>query len=353
MSRGGSSPLVRPLAVLGLVIGICLTLVAAFGRFDRLAESAAVVESAAADVASVAEPSVAGSVPAGDESPWGVWSSQAIAPLKVGAVGEASEPQRLPGGHTQVFEDGAFLVAYYGTAQTSALGVLGERSPAANMPRLMREARKFRRPGTRIQPVFELIVTVADAYPGRDGDFNHDIPRRYVQQFIEAAHKHGALLTLDIQPGRSTFPNVAKRWEWALRDPWVGLALDPEWRMGRREVPGQVIGSVSAAEINATSAWLASLTKREGLPQKVFMLHQFRTDMIRDLHRVAPRSALALVQHVDGFGPPGAKLGTYHTVARPQRFTMGFKLFYDEDRPRMSAAAVLGVRPRVRFVSFQ
>ena len=340
MSRAGSSPLIRPVALLGLVIGLCSSLVAGFGNDERAAESAAVAEAVAS--------------PTAEESPWASWSSAAIAPLTVDTFAAAApEPQLLPGGHTRVFEDGAFLVAYYGTAQTSALGVLGERSPAATMPRLIREGRKFRRPGTRIQPVFELIVTVADAYPGRDGDFNHDIPRRYVQQFIDAAHEHGALLVLDIQPGRSSFPRVAKRWEWALRDPWVGLALDPEWRMGRREVPGQVIGSVSASEINATSAWLASLTKREGLPQKVFMLHQFRTDMIRDIHRVAQRSALAAVQHVDGFGPPGAKLGTYHTVARPQRFTMGFKLFYDEDRPRMSAADVLRVRPRVRFVSFQ
>jgi hypothetical protein len=32
---------------------------------------------------------------------------------------------------------------------------------------------------------------------------------------------------------------------------------------------------------------------------------------------------------------------------------MGFKLFYDEDVHRMSAADVRRIRPKVRFVSFQ
>ncbi|MEZ5097908.1 MAG: hypothetical protein R2731_18630 [Nocardioides sp.] len=46
-------------------------------------------------------------------------------------------------------------------------------------------------------------------------------------------------------------------------------------------------------------------------------------------------------------------MGTFRAVARPDRFTLGFKLFYDEDVRRMSAAAVRRLRPRVRFVSFQ
>jgi hypothetical protein len=60
-----------------------------------------------------------------------------------------------------------------------------------------------------------------------------------------------------------------------------------------------------------------------------------------------------MVQHVDGFGSRHQKLATYHAVARPKRFTMGFKLFYDEDVDRMGARAVRAVRPQVRFVSFQ
>ena len=61
------------------------------------------------------------------------------------------------------------------------------------------------------------------------------------------------------------------------------------------------------------------------------MLHQFRRDMIRRPARIAARPGLAMVQHVDGYGTRTQKLATYHYVARPQQFVMGFKLFYDED----------------------
>jgi hypothetical protein len=265
-----------------------------------------------------------------------------------------SAPQAtLPGGATKIFGDGRFLVAYYGTAETGALGVLGETRPREMARRVRRAAEPFERRKQPTQIVFELIVSIADRYAGPGGDFSHDIPRAEVQKYIDAAHRHDALLLLDIQPGRSDFLTIAKRWAWALKDPYVGLALDPEWRMGRHGVPGTRIGSVGADEVNRVSAWLRDLTARHALPQKLFVLHQFRTDMIRDIGRIEPRRGLVMVQHVDGFGTPGQKLDTFHTVARPRQFLMGFKLFYGEDIHRMSAAEVRRIEPRVRFVSFQ
>lgn len=264
-----------------------------------------------------------------------------------------SKPQGLPDGVAKVFAENRILVAYYGSAGSGALGVLGEKSPDAIFNQLVRAARPFARNGRTVQPVFELIVTIAHATPSTTGKYNSDIPRAAVQRYIDAAHRHGVLLVLDLQPGRAHFLDVAKRWEWALKDPWVGLALDPEWRMGQRQVPGRVIGSVGADEVNQVSRWVDDLAEREGLPQKVFMLHQFRTSMIRDIERVVPRKNLAMVQHVDGFGPPGAKVSTYRTVAKPRQFVMGFKLFYDEDVPLMTADQVLRIRPQVRFISFQ
>ena len=174
-----------------------------------------------------------------------------------------------------------------------------------------------------------------------------------MQRYLDAAHRHGVLVVLDLQPGRADFLDVARRWKWALQDLWVGLALDPEWRMGPDGVPGRRIGSVSAAEVNRVAAWLDGLTARRGLPQKVFMLHQFRTDMVRHPERIRPREHLALVQHVDGFGTRAEKMATFRRVARPRQFALGFKLFYDEDVHRMGPSRVLAIRPRIDFVSFQ
>ncbi len=304
---------------------------------------------------------VVGAVSAGPSRsgvPLGEQATTAAEPRPV--VLEAAEPPlrvrrppTLPGGGRQIFADGRFLVAYYGTAGTGSLGVLGETSVARADARLRRAAAPFRRQGEPIQPVYELIVTVADRIPGPDRDFSHDIPRARVRDFIRAAHRHGALVVLDLQPGRSGFLTVARRWAWALRDPYVGLALDPEWRMGPRQVPGRTIGRVSAAEVNRTAAWLSRLTRSHRLPQKLFLLHQFRHSMLPDAGSIRRQPGLAMVQHVDGFGTPRQKLATFHAVARPRQFQLGFKLFYDEDRHLMRPARVRAIRPAVRFVSYQ
>ena len=269
---------------------------------------------------------------------------------------DTSPPSRaatLPGGGSGVFDGNRFLVAYYGTAQTGSMGVLGASDPATMQRRLMRAARPFKEPGEHLQPVYELIVTVADRSPGPDHVFSHDIPRDLVERYVRAAHRNGALLLLDIQTGRAPFPVVAKRWTWALRKPWVGLALDPEWRMGPHQVPATVVGSVRAAEVNRTSAWLSRLVTRNSLPEKLFVLHQFRLSMMPDIGRILHRPGLAMVQHTDGFGTRGQKLATYHAVARPHQFRQGFKLFYHWDIHRFTPRQVRRIHPRVSFVSYQ
>jgi len=274
-----------------------------------------------------------------------------VAPAPLPAA--SADVPELPGGGREVFAPGRFLVAYYGTAGSGALGVLGEDTPDRIVPRLRRAAAPFARGGGTVVPVFELIVTVAHAGPTPTGQYSSNIRRVDVRRYIEAAHRYGALVVLDLQPGRADFLDVAKTWGWALKDPWVGLALDPEWRMGPHGVPGQRIGSVSAAEVNRVSQWLDDLTAADGLPQKLFLLHQFRREMVRHVDRIERRGHLAMVQHVDGYGTPQQKLATFHHVVRPRQFTLGFKLFYDEDVHRMRPAQVLAVRPRVRYVSFQ
>ena len=268
------------------------------------------------------------------------------------SVGGPQAPLTLPGGRTTVF-GGQMLVAYYGTPGTGALGVLGEAPPLRIWPRLEQAADAFARPGRRVQPVFELIVSVARSGPGPDGDYSTDVPRAAVERYIRAAHEVGALVVLDIQTGRSDFLTVARRWEWALRDPWVGLAVDPEWRVHGQDRPGQVIGHVDAAEVNRVSLWLSDLTRKARLPQKLFVIHQFRASMVLHAAAIRDRANLAMVQHVDGFGTPHDKLATYHAVVRPKQFHEGFKLFYRADTRMMSPAAVLRIRPRVDFVSYQ
>ena len=132
-----------------------------------------------------------------------------------------------------------------------------------------------------------------------------------------------------------------------LREPDVSLALDPEWRVGPDQVPGRVIGSSDAREINAVSDWLARLVRARDLPQKLLLVHQFTESMIRDKAAIARRPGLAIAYNVDGFGGQAVKRAKYATFAASNRagFHDGFKLFYEEDTDLMSPRQVLAMRP--------
>lgn len=138
--------------------------------------------------------------------------------------------------------------------------------------------------------------------------------------------------------------------------PHVGLALDPEWKIGPEEEPLSRVGSVTAAEINEVSAWLASLTAEKNLPQKIFVLHQFQAQMITDRGNVdVSHPELAYVLHADGHGDPGQKFGTWNMLREglQPEFFLAWKNFYDEDTPMFTPEQTLEVEPRPWFISYQ
>ena len=260
-------------------------------------------------------------------------------------------PAQLPLGGTTIFPRYR-VVAYYGTAGNAALGVLGEDSPEVMLPKLRAAARGFAG-GRRVQVAYELIASVAQGGPGPDGDYSRMIDMARIERYVEQARRNKVLVILDLQPGRGDFLPQAQRLERFLLQPHVGLALDPEWRMPPGKVPGRTIGWVRAAEVNAVSAYVSGLVQKHRLPQKLFVLHQFRSSMLPDVQQIRQRPGLAMVQHVDGFGTRGEKDATWGRLKRPQQFHMGYKLFYDEDVHRYGPADVLRFRPVPELISYQ
>lgn len=261
-------------------------------------------------------------------------------------------PPELPRGGREIFPAHR-IVANYGNAESTAMGVLGETAPEQAAAALEVVAAPFAQPDRPVLPAFELIVSVAQASPGSDGNYSVPTDPALVQRWLDAARAARMLLILDIQPGSSPFLPEVQRFESFLRQPDVGLALDSEWRMQPGQIPGQQIGSVDAAEVNEVSAWLADIVREERLPEKLFVLHQFTHSMITNRPAVVDQPGLATLFHIDGFGGRDIKLKKYDALKATPPFANGFKLFYDEDTDIFAPADVLAMSPVPDLITYQ
>lgn len=260
---------------------------------------------------------------------------------------------KLPRGGRRLFPDYR-VVAYYGTPSTDVLGVLGEQGPKETSARLLEQSRPYKVEGRPVLPAFELIATVAAGSPGPEGDYNLSLDHAAISRYLAAVRKIKGLLIIDVQPGTDTFLEEVKPYERFLKEPDVGLALDSEWRWGAGETPVETTGHTTAAEINEVSAWLAELSKKHDLPQKLLAVHAFATGMVRERYAIKAHQRLAFTFHIDGFGGRAAKLSKYDVLKTERKgFFNGFKLFYDEDVNMFSPAEVLGIKPRPDLITYQ
>jgi hypothetical protein len=267
------------------------------------------------------------------------------------------EAPELPGGGLTMFP-GRRLVALYGNPTTSALGVLGEQGPEEAVTRAGEIAAAYDADGTPTLLGFEIIATVASAGATADGNYSEEMTPDILRPWIDVAGAHGVYVILDLQPGRTDFLTQAKLYEEFLRLPYVGLALDPEWRLEPDQVHLRQIGSVEATEVNLVSEWLAGVVRDNNLPQKFFLLHQFRLDMIKNRELVQTHPELATVIQMDGQGPLHTKYETWNALlpgTEGSAINWGWKNFYDEDTPRGGAtpAEVLALDPVPVYVSYQ
>jgi hypothetical protein len=242
------------------------------------------------------------------------------------------------------------VVGFYGM---QGLDVLGAGPPDVVGQRLLRTARPYATRGHPVMPMFELIATVAHPFPTPSGLYRTHQEDEVVRRYLGAVRRIKGLLVLDVQPGRAEFVDDLRHWEPYLRQPDVGVALDPEFSMGPGQVPGRQLGRTTAAAVNRASAYVAALVERHRLPQKLFMIHQFRDSMIADKAKIAIRPGLAMTWNADGFGVRSAKLADYRSYTRDRRFHPGLKLFYENDVDLMTPREVLRLRPVPRVINYQ
>jgi hypothetical protein len=265
---------------------------------------------------------------------------------------------QLPGGGFRVFSASAprRYVAFYGNPYTTALGALGEQGPAETLARMQPFIAEYGADGSQVIPTFEIIASVASAGP-TDGDYSEEWDPAAFEEWIRFAGENGMYVILDLQPGREDFLTQAQQYQSLLELPYVGLALDPEWRLLPDQVHLRQVGHVQAAEVNTVVDWLADLVRDKGLPQKLLIVHQFKFSMIEQRETLKERPELQMVIQMDGQGPIPTKDETYAVLTagtEQAHWRWGWKNFFDEDSPETASPAyTINRQPVPVFVSYQ
>jgi hypothetical protein len=264
----------------------------------------------------------------------------------------APKPPALPRGGRTIFPRFR-VVAFYGAPQSRELGALGIGTPDQAARRLARQARPYAKKTRPILPALELLADVANRDAGNDGLYRTRQPPSIIRRYLAAARRAKALLVLDIQPGHADFLTEARHLDRWLREPDVGIALDPEWHTPGA-VPGTVIGSVQASKVNQVARYVAGIVRKHDLPEKLFVVHQFTPNMIAGKASVIQPPGLAVTMNVDGFGDRPNKVSKYHEFTHDgTRFHRGYKLFYEEDTGLMKPRSVLALQPPPDLVVYE
>ncbi|MDQ2795548.1 MAG: hypothetical protein M3Y06_00020 [Actinomycetota bacterium] len=316
-------------------------------------ESRASVAPTTTSPEATASPSTSGvATPSASASTTTAGSPTATSPTK------GSTSAELPRGGASIFPHYR-LVGYCGHPGSSALGLLGIGDLDQRVSELEAMSGAFSGDGRTMLPVLELIATVVHASPGADGTYRTRSSSDLIQRFVDAARRHRAYLLLNIQPGRADFLGEVQAYESWLREPDVGVALDPEWAVGPGQVPGKVFGHVEAATLNAVGAYVSSIVAAHQLPEKVVLYHQLAPSIVGNEQQLQQHPGVVWVKSVDGIGSPGAKTATWNRLVAltPQPLVhLGFKVILDEDRkpgPVMTPAQVMALTPVPEYVMYE
>ncbi|MCL6645665.1 MAG: hypothetical protein K6U88_11945 [Dehalococcoidia bacterium] len=236
------------------------------------------------------------------------------------------------------------------------MGILGQHEPAvlAELLRALRDRIDERNGDLGAVGAFHLVAAVAQPAPGPDGRYIQRLDPAIIETYLQLARERGLLLFLDLQIGRSDVATEIGYVLPFLRQPGVHLALDPEFAVGPDGTPGQVIGSLTADEIDEAQRALSRVAEGGLGERKILVVHQFRADMISEPEKIERVPAVDLVIDMDGFGPAAVKRAQYRAFAAADYAPFpGIKLFLEHDPDLMSDEDILNLAPRPALVVYQ
>ncbi|TMU85939.1 hypothetical protein FGG79_12155 [Bacillus sp. BHET2] len=280
--------------------------------------------------------------------------------------GQDGEPQRtVPLGETLANgmddpSDGPLkdhrLVTYYGTPVSEHMGILGKLEPEEYIKKLKEQTQVYSDldPERPAVPTIELITTMAQNAPGKDGDYVRMTAEENIETYVELAEKHDALVLLDIQLGTDTVMNQVQMIEKWLKHPNVNLAIDTEFHVAEGEKPGEDLGQVDGRDIQEAVEYLSELTEKNNLPDKLVLVHQFTGPVLTHKDAIEPTDNVEVAINFDGWGAAADKQALYRKYIRDEPHQYGaFKIFYDKDEPVMKPEDVLKMDPSPAVINYQ
>jgi hypothetical protein len=240
------------------------------------------------------------------------------------------------------------ILAYYGNPYTDLMGILGEVTPAELVARLRSHAAIYDSLNgpAGIRPAFHIVYGRATLDPGREGNHLLYVDDETMKEYIDLACREGFLVFVDLQIGLSDVETEVKDALRFLDQPHVQMAIDPEFAMPPGELPGDSVGTVDAAEINAAQAALQAFAEENDLGEKILVVHKFVPEMLTRPELLEAYPNVRLVIDMDGFGPSDIKRVKYAWFAGEAEYS-GIKLFFKQDIDLMSEVDVLGLQPDV------
>jgi hypothetical protein len=236
------------------------------------------------------------------------------------------------------------------------MGILGQIPPAQMFQKLKATVAMWEEADTTrpVQPALELIATVAQEHPGPQGLHRSRMGDSTIEQVYKWARDNGWILILDIQVGHSDVMTELEALRKYLIRPDVHLAIDPEFDMRPGHKPGKYMGTTDADDINKAIDALAAMVDTHQLPPKMLIVHRFTKPMVTRSNLIKLDPRVQVVMHMDGYGSPGAKKSSHAAyIEREPVQWVGFKLFYKNDRPLLTPAEVLKIKPIPLFISYQ
>lgn len=246
----------------------------------------------------------------------------------------------------------SLIVAHHGVGGELGQGQLAG-TPAESAAAVAVKATQFDAGDREVIPAIQLEAARASKNPV-DGNYRVPTGADTIQAYLDAARSVGAVLILDIRPGRARWINEVRRLRPFLEQPDVGLSLDPEWKVTGDQIPGEVVGSIDGRTINKISAYLGGIAVEKNLPDKLFIVSQFTAEMITDRDMVVERAGVRAIIDVNGKGDADPKRATYASITSDDGvLEWGVSIFPEGDTSPLTPKGAQGLSPTPTLVVYR